>query len=137
MSVFHNRVQVLTAEAALAALPASCRVFKLEDAWLVVARTGMMVITADDIDLPAAAHRAAALAESTRSQLFDTLQFVPFVDAVVLTSSLDYPIDLPALIIPFDMLEFAVTNSSPTIDEATFEQLTELRLPLLDQSPHH
>lgn len=118
-------------EAELRSLPADHVVYVLDGAWLVVGPTGVFVVTGDGDDVATAARWAAEQAEETRSRLADQIAFVPFVDAVVATASLDYDPAQPALVIPVDLVHFTICEGRTIVDDDSLRQLRLLGLPRL------
>jgi len=115
----------------LGALPAGMKVFLLDEAWLVVGRCGLFVVTEDEGDLAAASLRAASLADAVRLQLSDELVWVPFIDAMCATHEVQFDPDQPCLIVPHDLVAHTVSTGPDRIDPETLERLDNLRYPVL------
>ena len=88
-----QRANPTTLADTLGALPAGMKVFVLDEAWLVVGRCGLFVVTEDEGDLAAASLRAASLADAVRLQLSDELVWVPFIDAMCATHEVQFDPD--------------------------------------------
>lgn len=126
-----SRSVLVDLESELRSLPADHVVFVLDDAWLVVGPTGVFVVADGDEDLGAATRRVAARADALRTRLADEMPFVPFVDAVVTTSTVDFDPVQPALVIPVDLVRFTICEGRTIVDVDTLARLTLLGLPRL------
>lgn len=116
---------------ALRALPSTATVYVLDEAWLVVAPSGIVVLTEDRGDLTSAALRAAEMADAVRSRLSEELAWVPFVDAMCATTVVGFDPDQPCLVVPADLVEFSVTGGPRSIDAETLDKLRLLPYPTL------
>ena len=126
-----QRANPTTLADTLGALPAGMKVFVLDEAWLVVGRCGLFVVTEDEGDLAAASLRAASLADAVRLQLSDELVWVPFIDAMCATHEVQFDPDQPCLIVPHDLVAHTVSTGPDRIDPETLERLDNLRYPVL------
>ena len=109
-------------------LPPQHLTYLLDDAWLVVGPTGLFVLLEDEGDIAAAAAAVVRYAGELRSRLCDTLAWVPFVDAVVITNdprSCSVP---ECLVVPIDMLRDMICNGPRTIDPQPLMQLALIGL---------
>ena len=94
----------------------------------VVGPSGVFVLVPSGDDVGEAAHRAARLADATRAALAEHIAWVPFVDAVVVTSADRYRkattpagrmANVPATAVPLDLLgEMLVEGRSVVADTA-------------------
>ncbi|HPB44931.1 MAG: hypothetical protein M9952_03060 [Microthrixaceae bacterium] len=126
----HSRQTQRPIEDTLRGLPSGFVVYVVEGTYVVVGTTGVFVIAENSIDLHAAAAAAAIGAHRLRSELADALPFVPFVDAIAVGSCAT-PSDLPALIVPHDMVESTIVGGPTVIDWSTLESLQHLSYPVL------
>ena len=126
-----QRANPTTLADTLGALPVGMKVFVLDEAWLVVGRCGLFVVTEDEGDLAAASLRAASLADAVRLQLSDELVWVPFIDAMCATHEVRFDPDQPCLIVPHDLVAHTVSTGPDRIDPETLERLDNLRYPVL------
>ncbi len=126
-----QRANPTTLADTLGALPVGMKVFVLDEAWLVVGRCGLFVVTEDEGDLAAASLRAASLADAVRLQLSDELVWVPFIDAMCATHEVQFDPDQPCLIVPHDLVAHTVSTGPDRIDPETLERLDNLRYPVL------
>ncbi len=126
-----QRANPTTLADTLGALPVGMKVFVLDEAWLVVGRCGLFVVTEDEGDLAAASLLAASLADAVRLQLSDELVWVPFIDAMCATHEVRFDPDQPCLIVPHDLVAHTVSTGPDRIDPETLERLDTLRYPVL------
>ena len=113
----------------LQGLPQHHLTYMLEGAWLVVGPTGLFVLVDADGDLAASAVAAVRSAGELRARLCDTLAWVPFVDAVVVTSNPRRCSIPECLVVHIDMIRDMICNGPTTIDPQTLMQLALLGLP--------
>lgn len=111
----------------LRSLPASVTVFVLEGGFLVVGPAGLFVLTQDEGDLASAARRAAEQADAVRLQLSDELVWVPFVDAMCVTTDAAFDPRQPCLVVPNDLVAHTVIGGPTTVDDETLAKLRLLR----------
>lgn len=124
-----HRVSPASLSDTLRGLGNAVTVFDVDDAWLVVGPTGLFVLTEDTGDLPAAAGRAAERAGRVRLRLSDELVWVPFIDAMCVTSVVAFDPSQPCLIVPHDLVVHTVTGGPASIDAETLAKLDLLGYP--------
>jgi hypothetical protein len=99
----------------LAALPACCAIGSSGDARLVVGPTGAFVLLPGGPDPLLSADRAGRLATTTRTALADHVSWVPFIDAIVVTSGRP-PGAVAATPIPLDLLADVLVRGPEMIE---------------------
>jgi hypothetical protein len=101
----------------------------------VAGPSGVFVLVAAGDEPNRAAETAARLAAATRAALADHLAWVPFVDAVVVTSGdpgrrtggEETPLESPqATAVPFDLLGEVLVEGRPMIDETALVVVNRL-----------
>ncbi|MBX7067838.1 MAG: hypothetical protein K1X38_00495 [Microthrixaceae bacterium] len=111
----------------LRSLPPSVTVFVLDGGFLVVGPAGLFVLTQDEGDLASAARRAAEQADAVRLQLADELVWVPFVDAMCVTTDAAFDPRQPCLVVPHDLVAHTIVGGPTTVDNETLAKLRLLR----------
>lgn len=124
------RSDELDLSATLAQLPTHFLTFVLDGAWLVVGPTGVFVVTGDEDGLDRAVTRVEARAIEMRAHLSNELDWVPFVDALVVSAEPveDHGADGPATVLPADLVISAITSGRQTVDDETLMKLTRIGL---------
>jgi hypothetical protein len=120
---------------AIAALPSACIVAHQGEARLVIGPSGAFVLLAthgDRVTIEATAHRLADLVLTTRNALCDHLTWVPFVDALLVTSA-DAPHDVDVTVVPGDLVHDVLIEGPTVITLGTLNAIREtLRTGRLD-----
>lgn len=114
----------------LQALPTQFLVYMLDAAWFVVGPTGLFVVTEQGDDPSRSCTRAAAQAQTVRSQLANELHWVPFVDAIVVGDgrNLDAGAASDCALIPRSMLRATLCDGPKTVDDESLARLAMVRL---------
>lgn len=105
----------------VAALPDAFEVRRIGEAWVVLGPTGIFVVGRGRRDLAVEAERTAELAHELRWRLAERIPWVPFVDALVVSEG-DHA-HLACTVVSVQMLVFALTGGTTTIDDDGLRQL--------------
>ncbi|MFN8053023.1 MAG: hypothetical protein U0Q22_16375 [Acidimicrobiales bacterium] len=116
---------------ALRGLDRSITVFVLDDAWLAVAPSGLMVLTEDAGDLDAATLRAAERADEVRLRLAAELVWVPVVEGVCVSAEAVDDTELPCLVVTPEQLAPTLETGAATWDDDTMSAVRRLGHPTL------
>ncbi len=119
-----------TLDALLLTLPDDVVVFIVGGTFFVVASTGLFVVAENPVDVAVGAAAAATAADHIRELVSDAVPFVPFIDAIVV-SDLPNSDDLPALVVPQDLLLPTILNGPSVVDPATLSVLRLLGFTVL------
>jgi len=104
-------------------------VFQLEQGWLVVGPTGVMVVACGAGDPLAASIWACDRADQMRSDLALEMPWVPFVDALVVIDHVDEEVGALACgAVPCSMLRSSIMDGPHTVDDDSLARITRLAL---------
>jgi hypothetical protein len=109
----------------LTSLPAPFAVASSGEARFVLGPPGAFVLLASGDDVAQSADRATLLAATTRTALAEHLSWVPFIDAVVVTTA-NQRAAQSATAVPLDMLAELLTEGPIVIDASAIEAVTAL-----------
>ncbi|HTN99068.1 MAG TPA: hypothetical protein VL068_00215 [Microthrixaceae bacterium] len=110
-------------------LPEEFMVRRIGDHWAVVGPTGVFVVGRVDGNISDAARQTAALAHQLRERLSESIHWVPFVDALLLSETqsgtLGVDTELDCSVVAPDLLLSALTSGAECLD---FMKLHEIKL---------
>ena len=114
-------------DALLVNLPRGWVIGHRDEARLVLGPSGSFVLVPGAYDLALAAEQAHRLAQHCRTAMARHLNWVPFVDAAVVTAT-DQAAEIAAIIVPIDLLTDLLTQGPQVIDPIDIKRIEGLLL---------
>jgi len=102
-------------------LPEEYLVRRFNDHWVVLGPTGLFLVGKGEGQPDLAAARTAVTAHRLRNRLAEVVEFVPFIDPVVVTS--DSESGHPCAMVELDLLEGLLTSGPEVIPEGELQLL--------------
>ncbi|MEZ5322451.1 MAG: hypothetical protein R2698_10330 [Microthrixaceae bacterium] len=116
-----SRLAKASTEEILRSLLDRIEVFRVGDVFLAASPNGLFTVSEDEGDLLGATHRSAETAVWVRAELARLMSWVPFVDPMCVSTTGVDDHDLPAAVIPHDLVAHTLTSGPAVIDAETID----------------